>query len=431
MQHMPAPASEVPTHAADAAADVEAASTGGCADMGELLDSGTKIDTTISQSRAPPPSPPSSPVLPPPSRASTEPSAPPAQFPPAETQRSPPKQHTFVYSARLAASLEHRRVRGKWAATRGIADTNASMVTRGGVWVERSTSSARSTPGDKEATPTRTWVPLPPVSVEIVPCPHFCTEAAPVPEPAQAPPAHTAAAGVGPGRGAVAEAAQRRSPPVRHRRRRRRFDTTEVAVANVDTVSAALELGDVAALNFANATTPGGRYVCGARAQEEDLCRLLPQLHPGLVHSGAYPLDPQSAVLARGLVAVREVGSYQLCLPIGEITVVTAAMPCGAADRRPRGGWLGSAWAVDVSQRIRAVLHAAAVAGHPNLVLGAFGCGAFGNPPGPVAALFKAQLQSPEFTGVFEKVVFAVLDPLGTGNLGPFRRSVGSQKAWA
>ena len=33
-----------------------------------------------------------------------------------------------------------------------------------------------------------------------------------------------------------------------------------VCVANIDTLSAALTLGDAAALNFANAVTPGGRY---------------------------------------------------------------------------------------------------------------------------------------------------------------------------
>ena len=64
--------------------------------------------------------------------------------------------------------------------------------------------------------------------------------------------------------------------------------------------------------------------------------------------------------------------------------------------------------------RIRAVLHAAVFSGHPNIVLGAFGCGAFGNPAAPVAVLFREQLQSPEFRGHFQRVVFAIIDPLGT-----------------
>ena len=54
-------------------------------------------------------------------------------------------------------------------------------------------------------------------------------------------------------------------------------------------------------------------------------------------------------------------------------------------------------------------------------------CGAFGNPTAPVAALFKKHLASEEFRGAFEHVVFAILDPLGTGNLGPFKREFGGK----
>ena len=58
---------------------------------------------------------------------------------------------------------------------------------------------------------------------------------------------------------------------------------TEFCVCNCDSLSAALELGSGAlVLNFANESTPGGRYRSGGRAQEEDLCRLLPQLAPSL-----------------------------------------------------------------------------------------------------------------------------------------------------
>ena len=47
--------------------------------------------------------------------------------------------------------------------------------------------------------------------------------------------------------------------------------------------------------------------------------------------------------------------------------------------------------------------------------------GAFGNPPKNVGSIFKEELSSVEFVGCFENVIFAIIDPVGTGNLKPFR----------
>jgi uncharacterized protein (TIGR02452 family) len=47
--------------------------------------------------------------------------------------------------------------------------------------------------------------------------------------------------------------------------------------------------------------------------------------------------------------------------------------------------------------------------GHTRLVLGAWGCGVFANDPKVVARAFGAELDG-AFAGVFEEVVFAVLD---------------------
>jgi uncharacterized protein (TIGR02452 family) len=47
--------------------------------------------------------------------------------------------------------------------------------------------------------------------------------------------------------------------------------------------------------------------------------------------------------------------------------------------------------------------------GHRHLVLGAWGCGVFANDPEVVADQFALSLFGP-FAGVFDEVVFAVLD---------------------
>ena len=59
--------------------------------------------------------------------------------------------------------------------------------------------------------------------------------------------------------------------------------------------------------------------------------------------------------------------------------------------------------------RIAKVLSVAAFYGHEELVLGAWGCGAFGGDAEMVAPLFREALEG-QFLGVFSKVVFAILD---------------------
>eukprot|EP00928_Gymnodinium_smaydae_P056286 TRINITY_DN39691_c0_g1_i1.p1 TRINITY_DN39691_c0_g1~~TRINITY_DN39691_c0_g1_i1.p1 ORF type:complete len:367 (+),score=34.51 TRINITY_DN39691_c0_g1_i1:76-1101(+) len=278
--------------------------------------------------------------------------------------------HRFVPSRELQSSLESLRYLGKWAPVKGIVDANDCMMKAGGFALKGGTG----------------WQPLPKVATEVIRCP---------------------VSGENP-------------PDVL------RFERTTLCTANVDTLSAALFVGDACALNFANADIPGGRYRSGGLAQEEDLCRLLPQLYSSLSSSEGYPIAPDTALVTRNLLAVRQPGTYELCESRGDCTIISAAMPCGMADRRPKGGWAGSAWAETVTTRIRSVLNAARMTGKPNLILGAFGCGAFGNPAGPVAAVFREQLLSLEFQGAFSCIVFAIIDPMGTGNLKPFQKELNS-----
>ena len=187
----------------------------------------------------------------------------------------------------------------------------------------------------------------------------------------------------------------------------------------MDTISAALAVGDALALNFANARTPGGGYREGAAAQEEVLCRLCPQLHPSLA-AAAYPIFSRTALVTTGIICCRQPGTYLLCRSLGEVNFVSAAMPNGTPEPGTRH------WVETVNLRIRAVLHASKESGFPNLILGAFGCGAFGNPARETAMIFREQLQSPEFKGAFQEVIFAIIDPRGSGNLSSFAEVLSS-----
>ena len=72
--------------------------------------------------------------------------------------------------------------------------------------------------------------------------------------------------------------------------------------------------------------------------------------------------------------------------------------------------------------RIHRVLEIAESYGYSSLVLGAWGCGAFGN-NGTTALDFKYALQN-QFKGAFEIVKFAVYDRSGEGeNLQAFQQT--------
>jgi hypothetical protein len=67
--------------------------------------------------------------------------------------------------------------------------------------------------------------------------------------------------------------------------------------------------------------------------------------------------------------------------------------------------------------KIELLLAAARRQGCTHLVVGAWGCGAYGNPPLAVAALFKRVLRARG--AAFVRIVFAIV---GDGNFEPFRK---------
>src|SRR4029079_17252471 len=62
-----------------------------------------------------------------------------------------------------------------------------------------------------------------------------------------------------------------------------------------------------------------------------------------------------------------------------------------------------------MAARVARALAICAAEGNRHLVLGAWGCGVFGNDPAVVARAFGAELDG-AYAGAFDEVVFAVLD---------------------
>lgn len=204
----------------------------------------------------------------------------------------------------------------------------------------------------------------------------------------------------------------------------RRYAVTEVQVVNATTFQVAKSLVDrgerALSLNFANGISPGGGFLHGARAQEEGLCRasaLYATLEgdPMYAHHRQRP-EPDSTdwvILSPEVPVFRDESGAGLEEP-WLFDVITAAAPVASHVGRPRSGDL-------LERRIHRVLEVAAGFSYDALVLGAWGCGAFGNDPVRTADSFARALEH-EFRGCFERVVFAITDWSPTRRfLGPFR----------
>jgi uncharacterized protein (TIGR02452 family) len=199
---------------------------------------------------------------------------------------------------------------------------------------------------------------------------------------------------------------------------------TRVRVSNETTLVAAIKLVDQGlkplVLNFANGVVPGGGFLSGSRAQEETLCRSSSLYwtlvgDPMYLHH-SYRDEPDSTDWAIVSPRVPFIFSdTQQPLPQRRhLDVITSAAPYAYTVGQPRSRSL-------LQSRIHRVLHIANALGYESLVLGAWGCGAFGNDPATTAADFKSALTG-EFRHCFSDVVFAITDWSPQRRfLGPFR----------
>ena len=196
---------------------------------------------------------------------------------------------------------------------------------------------------------------------------------------------------------------------------------------NTDSVSAAIRMqnaggGKVAILNFADYTRPGGLYLRGGNAQEENLCmesNLFNILsHAGL--SGYYEynkgnrnrdLYTDRAVYTPGVVFLREDKEYRFDV-----------LTCAAPNKAVAGRYQHVKTEENHEAMKARVSFMRDVAEDQNvdvLIAGAWGCGAFGQPPTMVAGWLKYAFL---LSGV-KKVVYAVPSMKGeNANTRAFRK---------
>ncbi len=207
---------------------------------------------------------------------------------------------------------------------------------------------------------------------------------------------------------------------------------TRYEVRNETTLQAARRMTDAGldpvALNFASAYHPGGGFRSGSRAQEESLAWSSGLYHciadhPMYAYNEAHrsPMYSDWLLYSPAVPVFRDDDGALLAQPHRCAFITAPAVNAKAVLKRDptRRGEIQQA----MRRRVDRVLAAATHHGHRALVLGAWGCGAFGNDPEDIAAAFRDALRGPH-EGHFELVVFAIVEWRDDERtIGPFRRA--------
>ena len=209
--------------------------------------------------------------------------------------------------------------------------------------------------------------------------------------------------------------------------------STRIEVTNETTLSAHqrhLAKGhNAVSLNFASATQPGGGFLGGARAQEEYLCRSS-ALFVTIKDSPMYEYHRDNwtpfysdAMIYSGDVPVFRDDQHDLLATPYLASFITSAAPLAKKVPPHEHPKLPNV----IFHRIVKILSVAKSKGHDSLILGAWGCGAFGNDGHLVSELFHRML-TVEFAGSFKEVTFAIVDTSPEQRfIGPFAERFGAQ----
>ena len=200
--------------------------------------------------------------------------------------------------------------------------------------------------------------------------------------------------------------------------------TCTIEVCNETTLAGAKRLSDLglrtAALNFASARYPGGGFLWGALAQEESIARSS-AIYASLLEKKEDFYDFHNSIEQKGNRMYSDRMIYSPCCPVFRddegklleeiygVDFITSPAPnvSGGMDQTERDSLEGI-----LRQRIQYILALAATYNCKALVLGAWGCGVFGNDKDQVARIFAECLD--KLKGNFYKVCFSISDEENT-----------------
>lgn len=206
------------------------------------------------------------------------------------------------------------------------------------------------------------------------------------------------------------------------------FKRANKLIIDADTVSAIEKIYTnyphnykVAALNFASYKNPGGMFLKGSKAQEECLCHQSALFNILTRFPNYY--EENKKKLNKALYTDRAI--YTPYVPfftetsIFNCDIITCAAPNKYAAQRYNKVSDEENW-YNLYNRIEFILDIAKVNHVDVLIVGAFGCGVFGQDPFEVAAIFKYLLDTKSYG--LSQVIFAIPKGTRADNYTPFEQ---------
>ena len=202
----------------------------------------------------------------------------------------------------------------------------------------------------------------------------------------------------------------------------------QITVTTEDSFGAAERFEDPFVMNFANAHCPGGAFRLGANAQEEALCRCS-TLYASLTSEAAKemyihnntrinPVESDYMLYSPNVFVFRDAKCNLTGSPF-----LASVITLPAANRRGAAIVASSTKIAEaMTRRIRIMLAVAAENNHRNLILGAWGCGAFGNKPDDVSGYFRKVIIDEGYGKLFEHICFAIYGKEDSRNYLAFKK---------
>lgn len=159
----------------------------------------------------------------------------------------------------------------------------------------------------------------------------------------------------------------------------------------------------IAVMNFANRNHCGGGYRHGSNAQEEDLCRVMPELYASMDKT-KFPKDETTVWISKSVEIMRDSSADYEILPDAKrlsVTVASAAAPNVSRGKEKFD-----------EKRVRDTLINLFISTKQNcptintLILGAWGCGSFGNNPTTIAKIMFDICS--KYGGLYNNIIFAI-----------------------